>query len=170
MGEQGTNSLEAMLETKDTSEMRGKYLTFWTDKQLFGIPISDIVQIVGIQDITDVPELPDYAKGIINLRGEIIPVIDIRIRFGKKEIPYDERTCIIIVSMTKLLVGIVVDSINEVAFIKDKNISPPPKFSSKSENAYITGVGKHDEKVILLLDTKKILSGEQMELLGTVKS
>lgn len=160
------SSILTDISSLDTSEMEGKYLTFWTDKQLFGIPIADVVQIVGMQEITEVPEYPAYAKGVINQRGSIIPIIDIRLRFGKPEKEYDDRTCIIITNIGGVLIGFIVDNVNEVSTIEDDEISMPPKISSGGENAYITGIGKKDDQVILLLDTQKILNGEQLEQLS----
>lgn len=151
---------------RDFSEMDGKYLTFWTDGQMFGIPIADVIQIVGLQAITPVPEFPRYAKGVINLRGSIIPILDIRLRFGREEAPYNDRTCIIIADIQGLEIGVIVDGVNEVTSMADEEISAPPRLSQTGEIAFLTGVGKCGDKVILLLDTQKLLSGDQLELLG----
>lgn len=162
-----------MQETKTTAgiinsaneEMENKYLTFWTDGQIFGIPIYDVVQIIGIQEITPVPESPAYSKGIINLRGNIFPVIDVRIRFHKEEVPYDERTCIIVTNINGSYFGFIVDSVDEVTNIEKDQISPPPSLSlsANSYTAYLTGIGKLKDKVVLLLDTSKILSEDELE-------
>lgn len=157
------SELDFTVESADTSEMDGKYLTFWTDKQLFAVPIADVVQIVGVQTITAIPEFPSYAKGIINLRGSIIPIIDVRIRFGKPEIDYDEHTCIIVTSIEDKLIGFIVESVDEVTYIEDDEISEPPRVSGDFNNEYLVGVGKHEGKVILLLDTRKILTGDQLQ-------
>lgn len=146
----------------DISEMDGKYLTFWTDKQLFGIPIRDVVQIVGMQDITAIPELPAYAKGIINLRGSMIPLIDVRLRFGKQEIAYNERTCIIVTSIHKKEAGFIVDEVNEVVAINEQDVSPPPELSGDCTNAYLTGIGNQYGKLVLLVDAAKMLSDDIM--------
>ncbi len=153
---------------QNTTEMDGKYLTFWIDSQLFGIPIADVVQIVGIQKITSIPEFPDYAKGVINLRGSIIPIIDVRLRLHKQEIPYDEHTCIIVTNINEFHVGFIVDSVDEVTRIDEKDISQPPKISKDYTNSYLTGIGKLENKVVLLLDTAKILS--QGEFSSVVKT
>lgn len=142
------------------SEMDGKYLTFFTENQLFGVPIADVVQIVGMQEITPVPEFPHYAKGIINLRGSIIPVIDIRLRLGKMEKNYDERTCIIVTQIKESVMGFIVDAVDAVTDIDESNIAPPPAVSGSSGDAYITGVAKHQDKVVLLMDTARILSDD----------
>lgn len=159
----GANTLNMQFDTTDTSEMDGKYLTFWTDNQLFAVPIADVVQIVGVQTITEIPEFPYYAKGIINLRGSIIPIIDVRVRFGKPEVPYNEHTCIIVANIRDTLIGFIVEGVDEVTAIEDEEIAPPPTFSGDRQSEYLTGVGKHDNRVILLLDTQKILSDEQMQ-------
>ena len=148
------------IEETDTSEMKGKYLTFWTDGQFFGVPISDVVQIVGMQTVTEIPEFPQYAKGIINLRGEIIPVIDVRLRVGKTEVSYNERTCIIVTQMEERSIGFIVDEVDSVLAINDEAIAPPPQISDNMNN-FITGVGKLENKVVLLMDTR-MMAGEAM--------
>lgn len=158
-------------EELDTNEMQGKYLTFWTDNQLFGIPICDVVQIIGNQEITSIPDSPRYAKGVINLRGNIIPVIDVRLRFGKEEAEYDDKTCIIVSKIEENYIGFIVDSVDEVTTIDDSEISPPPKMSKDRTNAYLTGIGKIENKVVMLLDASKILNQDEFELVSnTVKN
>lgn len=158
-----TQDISTVNEQSEIDEMKGKYLTFWTDGQLFGVPIADVVQIIGIQEITPIPDSPDYAKGVINLRGNIIPVIDVRIRFRKPEEPYNERTCIIVTNIEENYIGFIVDSVDEVTTISDENISPAPKVSKDHTNAYLNGIGKLENKVVLLLDTSKILNDEEMQ-------
>ena len=150
--------------TFESSEMDGKYLTFFTDMQLFGVPIKDVVQIVGMQQITRIPDFPVYAKGVINLRGSIIPVIDVRLRFHKEEKEYDERTCIIVTTIQQTEIGLIVDGVDAVSDIHEKDISPPPEMlGGDTANAYITGIAKHEGNVVLLVDTAKILSNEAVE-------
>ena len=156
------NLKEEELDIEEDTQ-KDKYLTFFTDNQLLGIPIADVVQIVGMQEITPVPEFPSYAKGIINLRGTIIPIIDVRLRLHKEEIAYNERTCTIVTNINGIFIGFIVDAVNEVINIDKKNISEPPKMGSDYVNSYIIGVGKISNKVILLLDTKKILSEKEVE-------
>lgn len=145
--------------------LKDKYLTFLTDNQYFGIPIADVVQIVGVQEITPVPEFPSYAKGIINLRGTIIPIIDVRLRLRKEEIEYNERTCTIVTNINGIYIGFIVDAVNEVINIDKSNIAEPPKMGADYVNSYIVGVGKVGNKVVLLLNTKKILSENEVELI-----
>lgn len=155
---------EALSST--TSEMDGKYLTFLTQGQLFGIAIADVVQIVGMQEITEIPDFPSYAKGIINLRGTITPLIDMRLRLGKSEKAYDERTCIIVTLMNgNIAVGFIVDEVDAVTSIDEANISPPPKVAHESGNPYLIGVARHEGRVVLLMDVSRILSQDVVEVL-----
>lgn len=148
---------------EDASEVQeNKYLTFWTDNELFGIPISDVVQIISMQGITPLPDFPEYAKGVINLRGDIIPVIDIRIRFGKPEVDYTDNTCIIVTNIEDSFMGFIVDAVDEVTDLDEDSISPPPKVSKDITNRYLTGIGQIGDKVVLLLDVAKILSEDEM--------
>lgn len=151
-----------LIEQTETSEMNGKYLTFWIEEQFFGIPIADVVQIVGMQTVTSIPEFPPYAKGIINLRGEIIPVIDVRLRLGKPEVQYNERTCIIVTHMEERSIGFIVDEVDSVMAIPDENIEPPPQLSGNI-SSYITGVGKLEKKVALLIESRR-MAGEAIKM------
>lgn len=164
---QQTDLMEADEATESETEEQ-KYLTFWTDGELFGIPISDVVQIISMQEITPLPDFPEYAKGVINLRGNIIPVIDMRIRLKKPETEYNESTCIIVTNIKDTYIGFIVDTVDEVVDIDDDNISPTPKVSKTVTNRYLTGIGQVGNKVVLLLDLSKILSeNEFMEVAQT---
>lgn len=156
--------INELIEMEDQNEMDGEYLTFWTDKQLFGVKIADVVQIIGIQEITPIPDAPVYAKGVINLRGSIIPVIDVRIRFGKPEVAYGEHTCIIVTKLDDNYIGFIVDLVDEVTTIDDDHISPPPVLSREKANAYLTGIGKVGDKVVMLVDTSKILNENEISM------
>lgn len=144
-----------------------QYLSFWVDSQLYGIPIADVVQIIGVHKIISMPEYPDYAKGIINLRGSIIPVIDIRIRFHKQVMEYNERTCIIVVNINDKHIGFIVDAVDEVTSIKVDDIAQTPELSNEGSSRYITGIGKLKEAVVLLLDANKIIQADEISLLNT---
>ena len=148
-----------------TDEMKGKYLTFWTFGQLLGIPISLVVQIVGMQGIIAMPEFPAYAKGVINLRGNIIPVIDMRLRLNQPEAEYNERTCIIVTNIHNSYVGFIVDEVNEVLTIEDDVISPPPRMAS-AKSSYISGIAKLDKNVALLIDAQRLLDDNELEALN----
>lgn len=150
-------------ESSGDVSLEQKYLTFWTDGELFGIPISDVVQIISMQGITPLPDFPQYAKGVINLRGNIIPVIDIRIRFGKPEAAYTENTCIIVTSIEDSFMGFIVDTVDEVTDLEEDSISPPPQVSHNPTNRYLTGIGQIGDKVVLLLDAAKILTENELQ-------
>lgn len=146
-------------EEEDTQH--GKYLTFYLGKDCFGIAIEFITEIVGIQPITQVPGVPGYLKGIINLRGSIIPVMDVRIRFGKEPIAYDDRTCIVVSQVGDTDIGLIVDRVAEVVSIADEQISAPPEFN-KSGSRFINGIARFGSEVKLLLDSDRIISDEEI--------
>lgn len=148
----------------------GKFLTFSLDGETFGIEIRYVTEIIGIQAITVIPEVPDYIKGIINLRGKVIPVIDVRLKFGKEEIEYNERTCIIVIDINEISVGLIVDFVDEVLNISDENIADAPKSKTGFTNKYIKGIGKVDDKVQLLLDCEKLLKDEDVEAIETINT
>ena len=161
------NSLHTYIEEEDTQI--NKYLTFFIEDQIFGIPISDVVQITGMQEIEEVPEFPRYAKGIINLRGIIVPIIDVRLRLKKEEIEYNERTCIIVTTIEDLYIGFIVDSVNEVTNIYDDNISGPPQMGNNYVITYITGIAKLDKKIVILIDLNKLLNEKEIDSLNFVE-
>jgi Chemotaxis signal transduction protein len=151
----------------------GKFLTFALDGEEYGIPIQRVKEIIGIMDITCIPRTPLFIKGVINLRGKIIPVMDLRLKFGMQEREYNQRTCIIVVEFllgdVKKQMGIVVDTVSEVLNIQKSDIEPPPQYGTAIETAFLTGMGKVKGKVILLLEIEQILSSDEMILLKDVK-
>ena len=147
---------------------KGKYLTFVLDNESYGIGINNITEIIGIQPITVIPELPDYIKGIINLRGKIIPVMDVRLRFKKPPREYNDRTCIIVVDINDLSIGLIVDSVSEVLRILDQDIVPPPNLN-KISNKYIKGIGKIDKEVKLILDCDKLINDNDTDVLNNIE-
>lgn len=132
--------IDKALEVEDTQ--KGKFLTFLLGKEVYAIEIKFVIEIIGIQPITELPQLPEYVKGIINLRGKIIPVIDVRLKFKKKPMEYNDRTCIIVVEMRDIFVGLIVDNVSEVLTIADEDIAPPPNINKEIENKYIKAIGK----------------------------
>jgi purine-binding chemotaxis protein CheW len=148
----------------DVQSNEQKYLTFLIENQFFAFSIYDIETIVEIQQIFPIPEFPDYAKGIINLRGLIIPVIDVRLRFKKPVAEYNERTCIIVVSINKIKIGFIVDTVDEVIDINPADISPLPKIGSTGGEMgkYILGVGKTKDKIIMILAASKMLNEDEL--------
>ncbi len=146
----------------DEDTQKDKYLTFHIGTEDYGISIAYVTEIIGIQSITEIPEMPDFIKGVINLRGKVIPVMDVRIRFKMPPREYDERTCIIVVEIDGTSVGMVVDTVNEVADIPEDQVEPPPK-SKRKGGSFIQGLGKIDKEVKILLDINKILYDEELE-------
>ena len=142
---------------------KDKYLTFILGSDFFGIDILYVTEIIGLQQITPVPDLPEHIKSIINLRGKIIPVMDIRLRFKKEFRVYDERTCIIVVDIGDISIRLIVDRVSEVIDIPESNISLPPKLAKSTANAYVKSIGKIGEEVKLILDCEKLLSEEEVE-------
>lgn len=148
---------------------RGKFLTFALDQEVYGIEIIYVTEIIGMQVITEVPDLPDYVKGIINLRGKIIPVIDVRSRFKKQARAYNDRTCIIVVEIREIAVGLIVDTVAEVLAIAEQDIVLPPQLNNKFHQRYIRAIGKVGSDVKLILDCDKLLNDEEMESLETIR-
>ena len=148
----------------DEDTQKDKYLTFTLGEELYGIDIRAVIEIIGIMPITKVPEVPAYVQGIINLRGKIIPVVDMRLRFGQEYRPYSDRTCVIIISVNDVLIGLIIDGVSEVLTIPENSIVPPPELKSV-RNRYVKNIGKlSEEKVVLLLDWKKLFSTEDEEI------
>ena len=152
---------EMIVQEEDTQ--RGKFLAFQLGNEFFGVEIKYVTEIIGIQSITTVPEVPAYVKGIINLRGKIIPVIDMRIKFKKPQAEYDDRTCIIVIEINDISIGFIVDSVSEVLKIDDENIVPPPSYKTGEQNKYIKGISKIGSDVKLLLDCEMIITENEME-------
>lgn len=155
------NHLEVLEEQEDTQ--RGRFLTFYLDNEIYGIEIKYVVEIIGMMPINKVPEAPGYIKGVINLRGTVIPVIDMRIKFKIEPVPYDERTCIIIINTDEIVVGLIIDKVKEVLPIQEENIAPPPDQRSGIKNKYIFGIEKSGSNVKLLLDCKKLFMDEEVQ-------
>ena len=152
--------VDEVIETSEDTQ-RGKFLTFCIGKEDYGIEIKYVTEIIGIQYIAEVPELPDYVKGIVNLRGKIIPVIDVRLRFRKDPIEYNDRTCIIVIDIVETLIGLIVDNVSEVIDINESEIVPPPDVKTGFHNRYVKGIGKTGDKIKLLLDCEKLLTDDE---------
>ncbi len=162
-----TKTIDQSIKAMDNRE--GKYLTFSLADEEYGIGILKIREIIGMMPITSVPQTPGFVKGVINLRGKVIPVIDLRLRFGMDNIEYTERTCIIVVEIAgetgTVEIGIVVDSVSEVLNIKDEEIEDTPSFGTKLETDYILGMAKMEGGVKILLDIDSVLNEEEMKIL-----
>ena len=151
---------------KAVVEKEGKYLTFNLADEEYGIGILKIKEIIGMLPATSVPKTPDFVKGVINLRGKVIPVVDLRGRFGIEEIEYTDRTCTIVVEIEgqagTILMGIVVDSVSEVLNIKGEDIEESPAFGARLDTNYILGMAKMEGSVKLLLDIDRVMSEEEV--------
>ncbi|HHY70766.1 MAG TPA: purine-binding chemotaxis protein CheW, partial [Thermoanaerobacterales bacterium] len=154
--------LEETLAVEEDTQ-KGKFLTFLLGKEVYAIEIKFVIEIIGIQPITELPESPTYVKGIINLRGKIIPVMDVRLRFKKKPVEYNDRTCIIVVEVQDISVGLIVDNVSEVLSITDEDIVPPPDMNKRTENKYIKAIGKVGNEVKLILDCEKLMNDDDVE-------
>jgi len=156
-------------ELKATTDREGKYLTFSLAGEEYGIGILKIKEIIGMMPITFVPQAPAFVKGVINLRGKVIPVMDLRLRFDMDSIDYNERTCIIVVEISSptgtIKIGIVVDAVSEVLNIKGDDIEDTPEFGGSLDTDYILGLAKFEGGVKILLDIDRVLSGRELSLL-----
>lgn len=158
----------AMAASPDQSaadSREGKYLTFSVGDESYGIGILKVKEIIGVMRITPIPQTPAHVRGVINLRGKVIPIIDFRVRFGMDETDYTERTCIIVVEIDscsgRVHIGIIVDSVSEVINIKGYDIEDTPGFGNTADTGYILGVAKTAGKVIILLDIDKSMCTDQ---------
>ncbi len=142
-----------------------QYMTFKCEDEIYGISIKYVNEIIGLSQITKVPETQDYLIGLINLRGKIIPVIDVRIRFGKEPLEYNDRTCVIVIDVKSTVIGLIVDAIDEVAAFAENEITPPPSVSDLAMQAkkYVFGIGRVNGEVKLLLDPDKLINDPEPE-------
>jgi len=158
--------------TVKTGERAGKYLTFHLGQEEFAIQVLKVREIMGVQDITAVPQTPSHVKGVINLRGKVVPVVDLRLKFGLPEMEYTQRTCIIVVQVqfqaSLLLMGIVVDGVSEVLNLAGGDIEDTPEFGSGVVTPYILGMAKSKGKVKILLDIDQVLSSQELQGLESV--
>lgn len=158
------------METLSVSELAGKYLTFSLAGEEYGIGILKVKEIIGMMNIRTIPQAPDYIKGFINLRGKVIPVFDLRIKFGLKDTEYTDRTCIIVVEIKgkegSILMGTVVDSVSEVLNVKIADIEKKPDFGVNMDTNYILGIAKSGDRVKILLDIDKVISSHEVEVIS----
>jgi len=162
----------AEVERVLTEGAEGKYLLFELGGEEYGIEILRVREIIGLMDITPVPQSPPFIRGVINLRGKIIPVLDMRRRFGMEEGKYTERSCIIVTELKngkdQLMLGMLVDGVREVANIPADQIDPAPQFGASVDMRYIMGMAKMKERVAILLDVEKLLKDGEVALLEEV--
>lgn len=143
-----------------------KLLTFSLGGEGYGVSILKVKEIIGMLEITSVPRTPDFIKGVINLRGKIIPVMDLRIKFGMDEQAYNERTCIMVVEIefkgVQRLIGVVVDMVSEVVNISADEIEPAPEYGSKADHNFILGIGKIKDRVVIIIDISEVFKCEEV--------
>ncbi len=151
----------------------GKYLTFELGEEVYGLEILKVQEIIGIMGVTSVPKTPSFVRGVINLRGKVIPVVELRLKFDMEERPDTERTCIIVVQVVAngqlLTMGVIVDGVSEVLDIKAEQIEPPPSFGTRLSTDFILGMAKVDKKVVMLLDVDEVLSSGAIGLADKLK-
>lgn len=161
MKKEETDEMEELLE--DDSQ-KGMFMTFQVGKELFGISISYVNEIIAMQPIAPIPEVEDYIKGLINLRGKIIPVIDVRTRFKMEPCEYTDRTCIIVIDVKTTMIGLIVEKLADVDTIAEDSIAPPPSLGRKEHehNKYVYGLARTRETVTLLLDPEKLIKQDDI--------
>ncbi len=151
------------------TDLTGKYLTFRLAGEDYGIPLLQVKEIIGMLPVTAVPQTPDYVKGVINLRGQVIPVSDLRLRFGIEAIDYNDRTCIIVVDIrgteATTRMGVIVDEVSEVLNVQEDEIEPAPSFGAQVSTDYILGMANMDETVKILLDIDRVFDPQEIAIL-----
>ncbi len=152
----------------DEDTQKDRFLTFRIADEEYAVAISCVIEVIGMQKITHVPDMPEFVKGVINLRGQVIPITDIRMRFGMKTREYDDRTCIVVVNVEETFVGIVVDTVSDVLDMPEEMIAPAPQINQTPGSRYIQGLGKVNEEVKIILDVNKLLYEKKFETIDTV--
>mgnify|MGYP003990776527 CR=1 FL=1 len=160
--------LEDVNEELEEDALKDRFLNFYLEKESYGIEIRHVTEIIVLQEITKVPDLPGFIIGVVNLRGNVISVMDMRMRFHLETREYDDRTCIVVVNIKDLAIGLLVDAVNEVLNIPEEQVDPPPKTHSGIKSSYVMGMGKVDDQVKILLDIEKILQEEELEQIEQV--
>jgi len=169
-----TTLVDQRKEGAATMSQRGceeehKYLTFKLADEDYGVEILKVREIIGVMDITAVPRMPNCMKGVINLRGKVIPVVDLRLQFGLEELAHGKQTCIIVVDVGKEI-GIIVDTVSEVLDIEPANVAPPPSMGITMDTSFILGMGKVGDAVKILLNINKVLTADELLDVASVVS
>lgn len=161
-------------KTVNVEHLAGKYLTFQLSNEVYGLEILKVQEIIGMMNVTRVPKTPEYIRGVINLRGKVIPVVELRTKFGMETTEDTDHTCIIVVQVDgdsqKLTMGVIVDEVSEVLDINADQIEPAPTFGASVDTRFILGMGKVEKKVLTLLDLNQVLSMGEINLLDEVSS
>ncbi len=153
-----------LLNINEENNIEDMYLTFNVRNEEYAVNISYVTEIVGMQKISEVPDVPEFIKGVINLRGKVIPLMDVRLRFGLPWQDYNDRTTIIVLEVDNVSTGLVVDQVNEVLEISKENIDPPPRWHGTSEQSIISALGKREDSVCIILDVIRLLSDEKIRI------
>lgn len=162
--EENIEELTPAVEEQEEDVRQGKFMTFRVGSDVFGIELKYVNEIIQMQPVAPIPEVEHYIKGLINLRGKIIPVIDVADRFGKEPFLYNDRTCIIVIEVKNVEVGLIIETIAEVVSIEEEDILPPPNVSKASvQGKFVRGIGKVGDTVKLLLDPVKLLSDDSLD-------
>ena len=154
--------------SKEKEERSYKYVTFDLDGEIYGIPILKLNEIIAYNEPTTIPNVPTFIKGVLNLRGAVVPVVDLRKHFKMKDRPYDSTTVIMILNVSGRVIGVIGDGVRDVVTFSDKEIRPGPNFSSKINTEFIKGLGAMNDKFIILLDIDKLLSDEELNVVDGV--
>ena len=156
----------------ESAEIAGKYLTFGLASEEYGLEILKVQEIIGMINVTRVPGTPDFVRGVINLRGKVIPVVELRLKFGMEAKEDTERTCIIVLEINRngshVTTGVIVDEVSEVINISADQIEPPPDFGTSVDTDFILGMGKTGQKMVIMIDADKVLSGGEIILVDEV--
>ena len=163
-------TMEKQSGTADILSREGKYLTFVLCGEEYGLEILKVREIIGIMGVTPVPQTPKFIKGVINLRGKVIPVVDLRLKFGFEEVDYTKETCIIVVEVKSVLTGIIVDTVSEVLDITNEELETTPNLGEDVNTDIFIGVAKIKDKVKILLDLDKILGAEEINLVESLSA
>jgi purine-binding chemotaxis protein CheW len=151
------------MEQTETVARGGKFLTFYLGEEEYGLEILKVQEIIGLMSITRVPRTPEFVRGVINLRGKVIPIVDLRSKFRMEAVEDTEETCIIVVQTHGVQFGVVVDRVSEVVDLKDDNIEEAPEFGAEIDTDYILGMGKSGSRVRILVDIDRVLSKEELD-------
>ena len=164
--------IEAEAREGTLSRLAGKYLTFKLDAEEFGLEILKVQEIIKMMDITKVPRTPPFVRGVINLRGKVIPVVDLRLKFDMESRNNTDKTCVIVVTVRRsggsVVMGIIVDEVSEVLDVAGASIEPAPEFGGAVDTSFILGMGKIGERVVTLMDVDRVLSGEDVAAVAAV--
>lgn len=151
---------ELNLANEVLDDLKGRYITFYIDKNVYSLELVNVIEIISVQSIRSIPHTPAYVKGVMNLRGKILPVVDARLKLKLEERPYDDKTCIVVVVLDEMQVGLIVDQISDVVTIDESNIAVHPEYSAANSEKHLRSIAKVGDRMILNLDCRKFLHSE----------